>query len=352
MKMQRENKKKTASWKRIMLIVLCVILSLVLALLITVTALLERYFGLINNENIDQNREYFTEDEYQDENQLDYDGPAMDEDDVEWGEDADPIAQSDKVINILLIGQDRRAGEGRCRSDAMILCTINKTEKTITMSSFMRDLYVQIPGYRDNRINASYALGGMKLLDATLVKNFGVEVDGNVEVDFSGFQKVINTLGGVDIELTAAEAKYLNRRGNWDLEKNAGTWNLKEGVNHLNGSQALAYSRIRNVGNGDFGRTNRQRTVLNALLQQAKGCSIPQLHAFMEELLPLITTDLSDSQIMGYAVAVFPLLGELEFKTQQIPAEGAYKMTMIREMSVLLPNLDKNRQILADIISE
>jgi len=352
MKKKIEQKKKTVSWKRVLLTVLCVILALVLTILLAVTVLLERYFGLINNENINQDRVYFTEDEYQDDNQLDYNGPGMDEDDVNWGEDADPIAQSDNVINILLIGQDRREGEGRARSDAMILCTINKTEKTITMSSFMRDIYVQIPGYRDNRINASYAFGGMELLDATLQKNFGVEVDGNIEVDFSGFQKVIDTLGGVDIELTAAEARYLNRRGNWDLEKNAGTWNLKEGVNHLNGSQALAYSRIRNVGNGDFGRTNRQRTVLNALLQQAKKCSIPQLHAFLEELLPLLTTDLSDSQIMGYAVAVFPLLGELEFRTQQIPAEGTYKMTMIREMSVLLPNLDKNRQILAEIISE
>lgn len=352
--MQEKEKKmkKAISWKRVVLIVLCVILSLVLALLVTVTALLERYFGLINNNNVNDNRTYFSEDEYEDENQLDYDGPSMDEDDVQWGEDADPIAMSDDVINILLIGQDRREGEGRARSDAMILCTINKKTKTITMSSFMRDMYVQIPGYSDNRINASYAFGGMELLDATLEKNFGVTVDGNVEVDFSGFQKVIDTLGGVEIELTSAEARYLNRRGNWDVEDNAGTWSLTEGVNLLNGSQALAFSRIRNVGNGDFGRTNRQRTVLNALLEKAKSCNISQLHAFLEELLPLITTDLTDAEIMGYAVAVFPMLGELEFKTQQIPADGAYTMTMIREMSVLLPNLEKNRAILAEIITE
>ena len=114
--------------------------------------------------------------------------------------------QGDHIINILLIGQDRRPGEGRARSDAMVLYTFNLKNGTLTMTSFLRDLYVKIPGYKDNRMNAAYALGGMRLLDDTLEQNFGVVVDGNVEVDFAKFETIINMLGGVDIKLTSAEA--------------------------------------------------------------------------------------------------------------------------------------------------
>ncbi|MFQ9799037.1 MAG: LCP family protein [Clostridia bacterium] len=100
------------------------------------------------------------------------------------------------MVNILLIGQDRREGEGRQRSDSMILATINKKSQSIYLTSFMRDMYVPIPGYSDNRINAAYAFGGMDLLDDTIETNFGIHIDGNVEVDFSGFKTLIDMMGG------------------------------------------------------------------------------------------------------------------------------------------------------------
>lgn len=353
--MKNKNNKKKGSLRRTVLIVLCVILSIVLALLVAATAYLEGLLGLINRTDPNETHSGMSESEYMEYVQgnetldPDFTGPELDPDDVIWGENTQ-ITQTDNIINILLIGQDRREGEGRSRSDAMILCTINKEEKTLTMSSFMRDMYVQIPGKKDNRINASYAMGGMELLDECLNKNFGVTVDGNVEVDFSGFQRVIEIMGGVEIELTASEAKYLNERGNWDLEDNAGQWTLKKGVNLLNGSQALAYSRIRYVGNGDFGRTNRQRVVLSTLLEKAKTLNIVQLNALLQEVLPLLTTDLTNAEIMGYALELFPILTDLQVQTQQIPAEGTYKMTTIRGMSVLLPDLEKNTQILQEIM--
>lgn len=337
------------------LVVLSIVLAVVLALLIGVTAVMEGFFGLMNDP--DEDREYMSQEEYMEQVRQeedvdpDYTGPVEDPDDIQWSA-AESIGQGKNIVNILLIGQDKREGQGRSRSDAMILCTINKTKKTITMTSFMRDMYVQIPGYQDNRINASYALGGMELLDSCLNKNFGVTVDGNVEIDFSGFQKAIDILGGVDIELTAAEAEYLNKRGNWDLENNAGQWSLTEGVNCLNGSQALAFSRIRKVGNGDFGRTNRQRVVLSTLIEKAKHMTLPQAYELLTEILPLLTTDMSDAQILGLAVEMFPMLSELTINTQQMPADGAYYMTMIRGMSVLRPNMDKNRAILKEIMAE
>lgn len=351
----KEKGNNSRSLRRTALIVLCVVLAVVLAVLVAATAYLEGILGLINRTDPDKDHSGMSESEYMDYIQNnetedpDFTGPEMDPDDVIWGDNSQ-IEQTENVINILLIGQDRREGEGRARSDAMILCTINKKEKTLTMSSFMRDMYVQIPGHKDNRINASYAMGGMKLLDECLNKNFGVTVDGNIEVDFFGFQKVIDLMGGVEIELTSSEAKYLNRRGNWDVENNAGQWNLKKGKNLLNGSQALAFSRIRDVGNGDFGRTNRQRVVLDTLLQKAKTLSLTKLNALLKEVLPLLTTDLSNAEIMGYALELFPILTDLTVNTQQIPAEGTYKMTTIRKMSVLLPDLEKNTQILQNIM--
>lgn len=339
--------------KKTILIIVCVLEALVLAFLLCGTIFLETKLGKINRKGEFQG---FTEEELAalEENNPDIQGEVVDPDSIEWGDDAAQIGGGKDIINILLIGQDRREGEGRARSDAMILVTINKSAKTLTMTSFMRDMYVQIPGYLDNRINASYAFGGMDLLNACINKNFGVVIDGNIEVDFSGFQEVIDILGGVDIELTAAEADYLNARGNWDVESNAGTWNLKPGVNHLTGSQALAYSRIRKVGNGDFGRTNRQRTVLTALADQAKGMTVTQANKLLDKILPLLTTDLSDKQIMRLVMDILPMLSELKFSSQQIPAEGAYYPAYFEErnMAVLVPNLEKNRQILAEIMKE
>lgn len=349
--------KKITGWKRKLLIAVCVVLAVVLVVLVAVTAYLESMIGLINFKNPFTKDETMSDSEYQEYleqmNTADsnYTGSTMDEDDVNWG-DAGNIDQSENVINILLIGQDRRAGEGRARSDSMILCSINKSAKTLTMISLMRDMYVQIPGYQDNRINASYAFGGMTLLNACVEKNFGITVDGSVEVDFGGFSNIIDTLGGVEIELTASEASYLNRRGNWQFEDNAGMWSLKAGMNRLNGSQAFAYSRIRDVGNGDFGRTERQRKVLNILLEKAKKMSVTKLNSLLREFLPLLTTDMTTSEIFGYALDIVPLLKDLKVNTVQIPAEGAYKMTMIRGMSVLLPDLEKNNQILEDIMKD
>ena len=343
--------KKKSNAKRSALIALCVFLSVVLVSLIGVTIYMESMFGLINKADPNATGDYMSEDEYMqgEENNGDISGPEEDPNNIDWNE-IEKIVGDENVINILLIGQDRRKGEGRARSDAMILCTINRSAKTITMSSFMRDMYVQIPGKSDNRINASYAMGGMELLDATILKNFGVTIDGNVEVDFSGFQHVIDLVGGVDIELTESEAKYLNRRGNWDVEDNAGEWNLKAGVNRLNGSQALAFSRIRKVGNGDFGRTNRQRTVLNALIEKARDMSLTEINSLLREVLPLMTTDMTDKEILGYVMMLFPMLSDMKIQTQQIPADGTYKMASVKGMSVLIPDLQKNRDVLAAIM--
>ncbi len=274
----------------------------------------------------------------------DFTGETVDPTDVTWEDANDHIEQGENIINIMLIGQDRRPGEVRARSDAMILCTLNRTTKTLTLTSFMRDMYIPIPGYNDNRINVSYVFGGMRLLDQCLYDSFGVEVDGNFEVDFDGFTDVINTVGGVSINLTAAEAKYINSvvyTGN----------RLSNGVNHLNGEQALTYARIRNIGNSDFGRTERQRNVINAVIQQCRSMGITELYSLMEQVLPLMTTDLSNAQIWEFAAQAIPLLPDLKVETLRIPVDGGYKSAWVSKMSVLIPDLKVNREVLAELFA-
>lgn len=240
--------------------------------------------------------------------------------------------QGDHIINILLIGQDRRPGEGRARSDAMILCTFNLKDNTLTMTSFLRDLYVKIPGYKDNRMNAAYALGGMRLLDNTLEQNFGVVVDGNVEVDFAKFETIINMLGGVDIKLTSAEAKHLGLPAGW---------------NHLNGTDALRYARIRKL-DSDFGRTNRQRNVLNGLIQAYRNKPLDEMLALMDDILPVVTTDMSNGEMISLVMKVFPMLSGMSVSTQHIPAAGTYTSTRIRGMAVLYPDIQANQYLLVE----
>lgn len=252
-----------------------------------------------------------------------------------------PIPNPGHIVNILLIGQDRRPGETRTRSDCMILCTINTEKKTMVLTSFLRDLYVDMPQwngrtYQDNRLNACYAFGGMGMLDAALKKNFGVHVDHNLEVDFNGFEDIIGVFGGVTMNLTAAEARYLGG-------------GLKEGTNHLTPSQTLAYARIRKI-DSDFGRASRQRKVLLTLLASMSELSPDQLAELFNRILPMMTTDMTDSDITGYMVRLLPILSELEVTTQTIPASGTYKSVSVRGMAVLVPDLKANREILADTL--
>jgi LCP family protein required for cell wall assembly len=243
------------------------------------------------------------------------------------------------VINILLIGQDRRAGETRARSDAMILCTFHTGSNTLTMTSFMRDLWVQIPGYQDNKLNAAYVAGGMKLLDRTLEKNFGIQIDGNVEVDFQQFIQIIDLLGGVEIELRADEAKYLNRA----LDSK----DLSSGPQTLTGQQALCYARIRSLDpDADFSRTNRQRKVMEALIQKYRSAGTKTALSLLDDILPMVTTDMSKVQIAGYARDLLPELSSMRIVSQRIPAEGTFTTPVIRNMSVLLADMDAARKML------
>lgn len=244
------------------------------------------------------------------------------------------------VVNLLLIGQDRREGENQARSDSMILCSFDRDTGKLTMTSFLRDLYVPIPGYGSNRINAAYSFGGMSLLEQTIEENFGISVDGCIEADFQQFSGIIDMLGGVTLELRQDEADIINQE--------TGS-SLTEGTETLTGHQALVYSRIRSIDrDGDFSRTNRQRKVLEALLDAYRKSSSAKLLPLLNRLLPMITTNISSSQLLLLAVEVVPQLPQLQLTSQRIPADGTYSDKTIDGMRVLVADMDSARQLLQD----
>lgn len=237
------------------------------------------------------------------------------------------------LVNILLIGQDAREGEIGSRADSILLCTYNPGSGKLFFTSFLRDLYVPIPGHGSNRLNAAYAFGGSKLLQKTLEDNFQLKIDGKVEVDFSQFSEIVDLLGGVSITLRSDEAQVINEETGSQLS---------EGTQTLNGQQALAYSRIRKLdSDGDFSRTSRQRAVMQALLEGYRNAGTGKILKLVYSLMPMIHTDMDPGQILALAVSAVPNLSQIEIVSQHVPISGDYQDKMIDGMSVLVPNLEQ-----------
>lgn len=334
---------------RAFMAIVCVVLGLVLTVMIAGTVYANYLLGLMNRDDgaIQETLSQEQIDELMQEDMVsdgDATAPVVKEEDIDWGE-AEVIETSSNVVNIMLIGQDARPGQGRSRSDSMILVTINKSAKTITLTSFLRDMYVKIPGYADNKMNAAYAFGGMKLLNDTLEQNFGVKVDGNVEVDFSNFAKVIDLLGGVDMELRYDEAAYINQ--------GTGRKDLGSGMQHLDGEQALFYSRIRHLDkDADFSRTNRQRKVINALIEKFRNTDVLTLMGLLKDLLPMITTDMKNSEIVDYATDLLPMLVDCTVVSQRVPGDDDYYFATINKMSCVVADMEAARALLEQTMGE
>jgi LCP family protein required for cell wall assembly len=256
------------------------------------------------------------------------------------------LISSDKVVNILLVGTDKRSYDTEDgRSDSTMIATLDGKNKRLKITSLMRDMYVSIPGYEDNRFNAAYSFGGVTLLYQTIAQNFGIKLDGFVQVDFVAFKAVINQIGGVKVDLTEWECNYLKNKYP-DYGK---AQKLKAGVNRLNGWLALAYSRIRYDENGDFGRTQRQRNIIQGIFKKVKSMPMSKIQKLMEKTLPYITTDLTDQEILSYVSTVM-FMGTLDIDQFRLPVDGSYTDQTIRGMEVLVLDFEENKQALSDFI--
>jgi len=215
--------------------------------------------------------------------------PGQEDPDGPDGEDSGPII-IDEVVNVLLLGVEEI--EGGANTDSIMIATMNTKNKTMKITSIMRDLYVEIPGYNKNRINSAYSKGGIDLLYEVIELNLGIKLDGYVSVNFNAFEKIVDLVGGVEITLTKGEAHYLNTT---NYISNPRYRNVKEGTQILNGNQALGYSRVRKKSTGtennDFGRTQRHRIVMNAIFEKMKSKNVIQLGLLMNDIKQILQKD-------------------------------------------------------------
>ena len=267
----------------------------------------------------------------------------------------DAILGSSDVMNILLIGSDTRNTDTDGKygnSDSMILLSVNKKTDKLKMISFLRDLYVPIKGFKkESRINASFLTGGPDLLIDTIETNFGIKIDQYVCIDFDGFEKAIDSVGGVNINLTKAEADELTiNSGVYYCQVKGTPQHVTAGMNKLNGCTALGYARIRHIDN-DFNRTQRQRNVINSFMSSMKNANPFTLMNVANTVFPLIKTDLTNDQILQLAVVRGPALMRGNAEQLTIPAEGAYHPWKTPEQEqVLVPDLKKSRKIVQDFL--
>lgn len=352
------KKKKKSTGARKTLIVLCVVFGLILAALVAGTVYAEYLLGKVNYVDSEATIPTLSQEQidalYQpDEGLEDETVPEETEPEVFETEPEEEVihetlptfkTSSENIKTFLLIGADDSEPNGISRTDSIILCTFNKTNKTITLTSFMRDIYVDIPGYKKNRINVPYTLGGLPLLKKTLEKNFGVVPDGTVIINFGNFINLIDYVGGIEVELTKKESDYIN------LQYSGG--DTKVGVNLLDGWEALFFSRYRGSGAGDLDRTNRQRIVLSTLLHKYKTLSKAELLAVMDDVLPMVTTDMSKEDILGHFLTFFPMLAEAELVSKRIPVDNGYYLAKREGMSVVVADMAKNRKALQEILYE
>lgn len=232
-------------------------------------------------------------------------------------------ALPDNVFNILLLGIDSRDKDAQSmegRSDAVIICSINKDTGSVTLSSIARDTAVEVPGYKSRkRINTAYKFGctkggstaaGAELAMKTVNRNFQMNIEHYVVVNIHGLAEIIQALGGVDMEMTRAEASAINYElfEKEPMDSNEGRTRLKleDGVQHLDGMQAVTYGRIRNLkGQNDLNRNERQRHLLEVLLEQVMdGMDFTKLLTLIQTALPYGKTNLTSDELLELGSAV------------------------------------------------
>lgn len=222
-------------------------------------------------------------------NSYNYEGlPEETETVDEFGND---LINDSQVLNVMLIGSDSMSVGDHGRSDSLLIVSLDLKHKKIKVTSLMRDIWINIPGHGKDRFNAAYAYGGPQLTISTIEKTFGIRIDRYMVVDFDGFSKIVDTLGGIDIELTANECAYINKYSG-DPHTLRGS-----GMKHLTGLQALHHSRNRNSIGSDYDRTKRQRNVIHAIIEKLKTANVVQITDFISAVGPLVTTNFKTSEI-------------------------------------------------------
>ena len=265
----------------------------------------------------------------------------------------------DNIINILLIGIDSRskvmeADKGLQHNDVNMILSINKDTGELKLTSILRDLYVEIPGYKTkSRINNAYARGGGQLAMRTINHNFNLNISSYVTINFFGLASIIEAVGGIDVEMTKGEAYAINAY----IKKNPPAYDTKEhservplevvdGTQHLDGIQAVMYARLRTgmkTGNGDFNRTARQRKLLELLLNKImQDMTLSRFTELVSISLEYVTTNVNASTMISLGLAVLgsdiitrARSGEELLQQHRVPMDKTYSYMDVEGASVL-----------------
>lgn len=303
---EKPTKKKMATWKK-------VIIGVVVAIIVIIAAGMGYVYSTLNKTN----------------------KVKLDNDSLGLNQNTQSTDKKDDIINIALFGLDAPNGEVG-RSDADLILTIDKKHHKLKLTSIMRDSYVDVKDHGMTKLTHAYAYGGPELALNTINTNFDLAIDKFITVNFTSLPKVIDKLGGVDINLTAGDLKYMNGyiKNLDNINKTDSPDINSTGMHHLDGTQALAYCRIRYDG-GDQRRTERQRTVLQAVFKKMKDTSVTQYPAILNELLPLVTTNISANEFISLGKDIVDT-GATQFEDLKVPCDkhedgkmidGVYYMT-------------------------
>jgi len=256
---------------------------------------------------------------------------------------------SNNIENILILGLDRRSKGEATRSDTIMIATVDKKNNALKLTSVLRDMYLSIPGRRNNKANSAFAFGGADLTVATINNNFDLNIERYVVLDFLAFEEIIDLIGGVSIDVSKAEVSAINRNlddrakiDGSDLSKyyvkNSGTQNLK-------GKQALAYARIRDVGRDDHDRVERQQIVLSKLFDEVKTLNPLRFPSLVSSVLSHVQTNLTAFEIINLGTTVLGFENK-EIRRFRLPVDGTYSpQTVSGGATALVADLPKNKRL-------
>lgn len=348
---------RSPSWGKICGITLCVILGIVAAGSAGIY-----YFGhsMITKMNYQadedvQQYETLPEEAFRAETEKEPSGAVLNESELVSLHASMNQAQTDQgsdvimdqsVYNVVLAGVDRDDKSWNGNADSIMLVSLNNDKKRASVISLMRDTYVEIPGHDYNKLNSSYAYGGGPLLCDTIEENYRVPVERYAAVDFENLVEIVDALGGVELEWTANEIEVANgyikdmceRVFDITYEDHA----IMEGPGLIlsDGVQAVAYARNRFVGNSDYTRTQRQRYVIQQMIEKIKTLSSTQLLSFVQKVLPLVTHNLPEDEIWSL-VWDAPAILKYDIVMDRVPYDGMYDEIDVDGQGMLVPHWDK-----------
>lgn len=257
------------------------------------------------------------------------------------------------ITNIALFGLDFRYEHEPKRSDSITILTIDEANKKLKISSIMRDCFVSIDGFGQDKLNHAYAFGGAELAMKTLNKTYGLNIKDYATVNFYNVEKIIDLLGGIYLDIKKKEIPHLNKciQEISHIESKPPTYIISEGNQLLNGIQALSYARIRKIGRDDYERSERQQRIFMSLYEKAKSIPYTEYLKLINLMPELIETNISTTKALSLAKTVlFKKINNIE--QMRFPLDGDCGGELVNNIWYLTFNKDKTKQIMQQYIFE